>query len=111
MRNSNKGPVEQRKGMRRPVQVRVAVLSPIAAFGGAIGHSENMSAGGMFLVLKSGVAPDSAVELLFELPAPAGSAYGRAMRCVGRVVRVVPLTCRHGIAVAFEQVEYLPRRH
>jgi c-di-GMP-binding flagellar brake protein YcgR len=107
----NRGTVEQRNGVRQAVRVRVAVLSPIAAFGGALGQSENLSAGGMFLVLKSAIADGAAVELLFELPAPVGGISSHAMRCVGRVVRVVPLTRKHGIAIAFEKVERLPPRH
>jgi hypothetical protein len=70
-----------------------------------------MSAGGMFLVMQTVIAPGAAVELLFELPVSTGRFSGHAMRCVGRVVRVVPRACRHGIAVAFEKVEYLPRSH
>jgi hypothetical protein len=107
----NRGTVEQRNGVRHSVRVRVAVLSPIAAFGGAIGQSENLSAGGMFLVMKSAIAYGSAVELLLDLPVSAGGFSGHAMRCVGRVVRVVPRAYRHGIAVAFEKVERLPPRH
>ena len=96
--------IERRNSPRRPLRVRVAVMSPAGTFGGTLGRMENLSASGILILLKPSIARGSSVELLFEMPASPWSR-SRSMHCVGKVVRVEPFADRHATAVALEQID------
>ena len=70
--------------------------------------TQNLSARGAFFYTDFEVAEGNALELTLVMPSEITLAENMRVRCRGKVIRVVPVERRFGVAVQLEGYEFLP---
>ncbi len=94
----------QRFDFQLPVGVRVA-----GADQEGYGFTQDLSGRGIFFYTDFPVAEGDAVELTLVMPSEITLTENARVRCRGRVVRVLPVERKFGVAARLEAYEYLPK--
>ena len=111
--------VERRVGQRFPYLLPVSLRQSANSLEG-VGFTQDLSSRGVFLFCDVPVTEGASLELTLRMPCEITLGESMPVRCTGRVLRVVRPTeesshspgaeTKIGIAVKFEQYEYLPER-
>ncbi len=94
----------QRFDFQLPVGVRLA-----GADCEGYGFTQDLSGRGVFFYTDFQVAEGDTVELTLVMPSEITLTENARVRCRGRVVRVVPVEQKFGVAARLEGYEYLPK--
>ena len=94
----------QRFDFQLPVGVRLAGTDCEG-----YGFTQDLSGRGVFFYTDFQVAEGDAVELTLVMPSEITLTENARVRCRGRVVRVVPVEKKFGVAARLEGYEYLPK--
>src|SRR4051812_33698209 len=98
--------LERRASQRFHFQIPIAVRLPGTEREGC-GFTQDLSGRGAFFYTDFQVAQGDAVELTFMMPAEITLTESMRVRCRGRVMRVLPVDSKFGVAVSLERYEYL----
>jgi len=110
--------VERRVGQRFPYLLPLSLRQTASAMEG-LGFTQDLSSRGVFFFTDAPLEPDAEIELTLRMPSEVTLGEGMAVRCRGRILRVVrpaafPENSRNraetkiGVAVRFDGYEYLP---
>ena len=94
----------QRFEFQLPVGVRLAGTDREG-----YGFTQDLSGRGVFFYTDFQVAEGDAVELTLVMPSEITLTENARVRCRGRVVRVLPVERKFGVAARLEGYEYLPK--
>lgn len=94
----------QRFDFQLPVGVRLAGTDCEG-----YGFTQDLSGRGVFFYTDFQVAEGDAVELTLVMPSEVTLTENARVRCLGKVVRVVPVDRKFGVAARLEGYEYLPK--
>ncbi len=94
----------QRFDFQLPVGVRLAGTDREG-----YGFTQDLSGRGVFFYTDFQVAEGDAVELTLVMPSEITLTENARVRCRGRVVRVLPVERKFGVAARLEEYEYLPK--
>jgi hypothetical protein len=94
----------QRFDFQLPVSVRLAGTEREG-----YGFTQDVSGRGIFFYTDFQVAEGDAVELTLVMPSEITLTENARVRCRGRVVRVLPVEQKYGVAARLEGYEYLPK--
>jgi PilZ domain len=100
--------LERRASQRFDYQLPVAVRLAGTDCEG-YGFTQDLSGRGVFFYTDFQVAEGDAVELTLVMPSEITLTENARVRCRGRVVRVVPVGQKFGVAARLEGYEYLPK--
>jgi hypothetical protein len=100
---------ERRASQRFDFQIPVCIRAADAGCEQP-GFTQNLTARGAFLYTELSLEPGTEVELTLVMPAEVTLSDSSRVRCLGRVVRVLPPSCggKSGLAVQVYRYEYLP---
>jgi hypothetical protein len=94
----------QRFDYQLPIAVRIAGTDCEG-----FGFTQDLSGRGVFFYTDFRVAEGDAVELTLVMPSEITLTENARVRCRGKVVRVVPVEQKFGVAARLEGYEYLPK--
>jgi len=94
----------QRFDFQLPVSVRLAGTECEG-----YGFTQDLSGRGIFFYTDFQVAEGDAVELTLVMPSEITLTENARVRCRGKVVRVLPVEKKYGVAARLEGYEYLPK--
>jgi hypothetical protein len=113
--------VERRIGQRFPYLLPVSFRDPVAGIEG-LGFTQDVSSRGVFFLTDACLCEGGEIELTLKMPSEITLGDNMRVRCRGRVLRVFgppfafrqdasssnPNRTKIGVAVRFDQYEYLP---
>jgi hypothetical protein len=104
--STNQVHFERRASQRFHFQLPIGVRLPGTDREGC-GFTQDLSGRGTFFYTDFQVAEGDAIELTFMMPAEITLTENMRVRCRGRVMRVLPVDSKFGVAVHLEGYEYL----
>lgn len=106
--NTDQGHLERRASQRFDFQLPVSVRLAGTECEG-YGFTQDVSGRGIFFYTNFQVAEGDAVELTLVMPSEITLTENARVRCRGKVVRVLPVEKKYGVAARLEGYEYLPK--